>query len=138
MLPAFGSSVLNRLIASAVAASRNMSRTDVLQLSGLLAGDLKESRNDNPTRDLQMAADRIRPQTFWSAQSTAFAFSLASEQGEGGTKDGAVDAEAQQNPDNARPVHAGRLGRNVHGSAAVRRRCGLVWIGKTDAGHVSD
>src|ERR1019366_6914578 len=36
---------------------------DVLQLSGLLAGDVKESRNDNPTRDLQMAADRIRPHT---------------------------------------------------------------------------
>ena len=33
--------------------------TDVLQLSGLLAGDVKESRNDNPTRDLQMAADRV-------------------------------------------------------------------------------
>src|ERR1035441_2975759 len=29
-------------------------RWDVLQLSGLLAGDVKESRNDNPTRDLQM------------------------------------------------------------------------------------
>jgi hypothetical protein len=38
---------------------------DVLQLSGLLAGDVKESRNDSPTRDLQMAADRTRmPQ--WS------------------------------------------------------------------------
>jgi len=35
--------------------------TDVLQLSGLLAGDVKESRNDNPTRDLQMASDRTRP-----------------------------------------------------------------------------
>src|ERR1022692_1884586 len=34
---------------------------DVLQISGLLAGDVKELRNDNPTRDLQMAADRIRP-----------------------------------------------------------------------------
>jgi phosphoglycolate phosphatase-like HAD superfamily hydrolase len=33
----------------------------VLQLSGLLAGDVKESRNDNPTRDLQMASDRTRP-----------------------------------------------------------------------------
>jgi integrase len=41
-------------------------------------------------------------------------------------------------PDHARPVHAGRLGRDVYGSAAIRRRCGLVWIGKTDAGHVSD
>src|ERR1039458_389453 len=29
--------------------------------SGLLAGDVKESRNGNPTRDLQMAADRTRP-----------------------------------------------------------------------------
>src|SRR5271154_1047491 len=36
---------------------------DVLQLSGLLAGDVKESRNDNPTRDLQMASDRTRPHT---------------------------------------------------------------------------
>jgi hypothetical protein len=36
---------------------------DVLQLSGLLAGDVKESRNDSPTRDLQMAADRTRPHT---------------------------------------------------------------------------
>src|SRR5664280_2290055 len=35
--------------------------TDVLQISGLLAGDVKESRNGNPTRDLQMAADRTRP-----------------------------------------------------------------------------
>ena len=34
---------------------------DVLQLSGLLAGDVKESRNDNPTGDLQMASDRTRP-----------------------------------------------------------------------------
>jgi hypothetical protein len=29
----------------------------------LLAGDVKESRNGNPTRDLQMAADRTRPHT---------------------------------------------------------------------------
>jgi hypothetical protein len=36
---------------------------DVLQLSGLLAGDVKESRNDNSTRDLQMASDRTRPHT---------------------------------------------------------------------------
>jgi hypothetical protein len=36
---------------------------DVLQLSGLLAGDVKESRNDSPTRDLQMAADRTWPHT---------------------------------------------------------------------------
>jgi hypothetical protein len=35
-----------------------MVEEDVLQLSGLLAGDVKESRNDNPTRDLQMASDR--------------------------------------------------------------------------------
>jgi hypothetical protein len=34
---------------------------DVLQLSGRLAGDVKELRNGNPTRDLQMAADRARP-----------------------------------------------------------------------------
>jgi hypothetical protein len=36
---------------------------DVLQFSGLLAGDVKESRNDEPTRDLQTAADRSRPHT---------------------------------------------------------------------------
>jgi predicted acylesterase/phospholipase RssA len=36
---------------------------DVLQLSGLLAGDVKESQNDNPIRDLQMASDRGRPHT---------------------------------------------------------------------------
>src|ERR1039458_6164835 len=36
---------------------------DVLQLSGLLAGDVKESPNGNPTRDLQMAANRTRPHT---------------------------------------------------------------------------
>jgi hypothetical protein len=36
---------------------------DVLQLSGRLAGDVKELRNDSPTRDLQMAADRTRPHT---------------------------------------------------------------------------
>ena len=34
---------------------------DVLQISGLLAGDVKELRNGNPTRDLQMAADQTRP-----------------------------------------------------------------------------
>src|ERR1039457_4290880 len=32
---------------------------DVLQLSGRLAGDVKELRNGNPTRDLQMAVDRV-------------------------------------------------------------------------------
>src|SRR5271170_3603155 len=31
--------------------------------SGLLGGDVKESRNGNPTRDLQMATDRTRPHT---------------------------------------------------------------------------
>ena len=36
---------------------------DVLQISGLLAGDVKELRNGNPTRDLQMAADQTRPHT---------------------------------------------------------------------------
>jgi len=36
---------------------------DVLQLSGLLAGDVKQSRDDKPIRDLQMAADRARPDT---------------------------------------------------------------------------
>jgi hypothetical protein len=34
---------------------------DVLQLSRLLARDVKESRNGNPARNLQMAADRTRP-----------------------------------------------------------------------------
>src|SRR5450759_5590815 len=34
---------------------------DVLQLSELLTGYVKESGNDSPTRDLQMAADRTRP-----------------------------------------------------------------------------
>jgi len=34
-------------------------QTNVLQLSGMLAGDVKESRNDNPTGDIQMAADRF-------------------------------------------------------------------------------
>src|SRR5271154_6896114 len=43
--------------------ARPLERTDVLQLSGWLAGDVKESRNGNPTRDLQMAADRSRPHT---------------------------------------------------------------------------
>jgi hypothetical protein len=38
-------------------------RLDVLQPSESLAGDVKESRNGNPTRDLQMAADRSRPHT---------------------------------------------------------------------------
>jgi transposase, IS6 family len=33
---------------------------DVLQLSGLLAGDVKQSRNGNPTRALQVATDRTR------------------------------------------------------------------------------
>jgi hypothetical protein len=32
-----------------------------LQLSRLLASGVKESPNENPTRDLQMAADRTRP-----------------------------------------------------------------------------
>ena len=36
-------------------------RVDVLQLSGRLAGDVKESRNDSSTCDLQMAADRTLP-----------------------------------------------------------------------------
>jgi len=33
---------------------------DVLQLSGWLGGDVKASRNDNATRDHQVAADRTR------------------------------------------------------------------------------
>src|SRR5664280_2671336 len=40
-----------------------LERGDVLQLSVLLAGDVKESRNDSPTRDLQMAANRTRTHT---------------------------------------------------------------------------
>src|ERR1019366_6036882 len=47
--------------ANAIAPSSTF--TDVLQLSGRLAGDVKELRNGNPTRDLQMAADRTRPHT---------------------------------------------------------------------------
>jgi transposase len=34
-----------------------LQQRDVLQLSKWLGGDVKESRNGNPTRDLQMAAD---------------------------------------------------------------------------------
>jgi beta-barrel assembly-enhancing protease len=37
-----------------------MADLDVLQLSGWLASDVKESRNGNPTGDLQMAAERTR------------------------------------------------------------------------------
>src|ERR1019366_3653171 len=44
-------------------AARSTLQTDVLQLSGLPAGDVKESRNDSSTCDLQMAADRTRPHT---------------------------------------------------------------------------
>jgi len=47
---------------SPVVTSR-LSLLDVLQLSGSLAGDVKESQNDSPTSDLQMAADRARPHT---------------------------------------------------------------------------
>jgi len=36
---------------------------DVLQLSRLLGGDVKESRNGNPTGDLQMATGRTRIDT---------------------------------------------------------------------------
>jgi integrase len=36
---------------------------DVLQVSESLAGDVKESRNGNPIRDLQMATDRTRIHT---------------------------------------------------------------------------
>ncbi len=39
---------------------RGSTGVDVLQLSELPAGNVKESRNGNPTRDLQMAADRTR------------------------------------------------------------------------------
>ena len=35
----------------------------MLQLLGLLADEVKESRDGNPTRDLQMAADPTRPHT---------------------------------------------------------------------------
>ncbi len=48
---------------------------DVLQLSGSLAGDVKELRNGNQTRDLQMAADRTRPHTLCSpVVSSLFSF----------------------------------------------------------------
>jgi len=43
-----------------VSSNTGMDFPDVLQLSGLPAGDVKQSRNDNPTGDLQMAADRTR------------------------------------------------------------------------------
>src|SRR5664279_3297465 len=42
---------------------RTSREPDVLQLSGSLAGDVKESRNDSSTCDLQMAADRTRSHT---------------------------------------------------------------------------
>ena len=49
--------------------------SDVLQLLGWLAGDVKESRNGNPTGDLQMAADRTRPHTLCSPMvSSLFSF----------------------------------------------------------------
>jgi hypothetical protein len=48
---------------------------DVLQLSGRLAGDVKELQNDSRTRDLQMAADRTRPHTLCGAVvSSLFSF----------------------------------------------------------------
>jgi hypothetical protein len=49
------------LILWMIPTKRELLKSDVLQLSGLLAGDVKESRNDNPIRDLQMAADRTGP-----------------------------------------------------------------------------
>ena len=48
------------LVAEATALEATV-QVDVLQLSELLAGYVKESGNDSPTRDLQMAADRTRP-----------------------------------------------------------------------------
>src|ERR1019366_2894202 len=58
-------SFLERLSLSSATINSHLSaiRRDVLQISGLLAGDVKGLRNDSPTRDLQMAADRIRPHT---------------------------------------------------------------------------
>jgi hypothetical protein len=50
-------------IADSITPGSSTLKTDMLQLSGRLAGDVKESRNDSPTRDLQMAADRTRPHT---------------------------------------------------------------------------
>jgi hypothetical protein len=48
---------------------------DVLQLSRLLGGDVKESRNGNPTRELQMATDRTRIHTLCGAVvSSLFSF----------------------------------------------------------------
>ena len=53
----------------------NLCFSDVLQLSGLLAGDVKESRDGNPTGGLQMAADRTRPHTLCSpVVSSLFSF----------------------------------------------------------------
>src|SRR5664280_1314454 len=43
--------------------SQQIRELDVLQISGSLAGDVKELQTDSPTRDLQMAADRTRPHT---------------------------------------------------------------------------
>jgi hypothetical protein len=59
---------IRTIIADAGHESRKLSRHLMQQdgcvaTSGLLAGDVKESRNGNPTRDLQMATDRTRIHT---------------------------------------------------------------------------
>jgi hypothetical protein len=48
----------------------------VLQLSGLLAGDVKESRNGNPSGDLQMAADRTLPHPLYCRWYLRYSLSL--------------------------------------------------------------
>ena len=49
---------------------------DVLQLLGWLAGDVKESRNGNPTRDLQMAADPNPASSLYGVRGIRYSLSL--------------------------------------------------------------
>ena len=48
----------------------------VWQLSGWLAGDVKESRNGNPTRDLQMAADPNPASSLYGVRGIRYSLSL--------------------------------------------------------------
>jgi hypothetical protein len=60
----------HRLVPARVGcAARNVlpSAMDVLQRSGWLAGDVKESRNENPTRNLHMAGGRNPASSFMSS-----------------------------------------------------------------------
>jgi len=59
-------------IASGESISASVADTDVLQLSGLLAGDVKESRNDSPTGDLPMAG-RPNPASYFVRSGGIFA-----------------------------------------------------------------